>query len=113
MTLLEDLLKRGVYLQFDVFGNPWQLKMNDKAAADAIVTLAKKGFSRQLLVSHDMCTKFHLTRFGGAGLQHIHRVILPYLRSNGLSDLQIQEIMISNPSRVLPLAMATSHPLNQ
>ena len=65
MTLLEDLLKRGVYLQFDVFGNPWQLKMNDKAAADAIVTLAKKGFSRQLLVSHDMCTKFHLTRFGG------------------------------------------------
>ncbi len=104
ISFLEELLHRGVFLQFDVFASPWQLKMNDLRAAEAIISLVEKGYSKQILISHDLCTKFQLTRFGGFGLKYVHRVLLPYLRERGLTDFHINDIMKGNPARILPLS---------
>jgi len=110
LSFLEDLLQRGVFLQFDVFGNPWQLRMNDLLGAEAILSLVEKGYSKQILVSHDMCTKFQLTRFGGFGLKYVHRALLPYFRDGGMTDSQINDIMTANPARVLPLSTPWKSP---
>ncbi|MXW46557.1 MAG: hypothetical protein F4109_12700 [Gammaproteobacteria bacterium] len=110
LAFLEGLLQRGVFLQFDVFGNPWQLSMNDLRGAEAILSLVEKGYSKQILVSHDLCTKFQLTRFGGFGLKYVHTVLLPYFRDQGMTEAQIDDIMTGNPARVLPLSRPWKSP---
>ena len=98
IELFERLLKRGVYLQFDVLGDPWQ---DSESMINAIATLMELGYSTQLLVSQDIFTKFHLRRFDGHGLSYIHSVVIPSLREKGVNEIAIRELIENNPRRVL------------
>lgn len=98
---LTSLLSRGVYLQFDVLGSPWQMAFPDRLTIDVIETLITRGYSKQLLVSHDCCNKLQMTKFGGYGLTFVHTVLLPHLRSKGVGEKSIQNIIENNPRRVL------------
>ena len=102
INLLESLLKRGVFLQFDYLGflYPYDRKID----MEAIVTLINYGFSNRVMVSHDVYIKPHLIKFGGYGFTFIHTRLLPYLRSNGISEQAIKNIMEENPKRILTLA---------
>ena len=96
--LFERLLKRGVYLEFDLLGDPWQ---DSGPMIEAIATLIQQGYAKQLLISHDIFTKFHLRRFGGNGLTYIHSVVIPSLREKGVSSAAIKQLIEDNPRRVL------------
>jgi predicted metal-dependent phosphotriesterase family hydrolase len=96
----EAILKRGSYVAFDNFGN-----MNsypDHIKLPVLIELLKRGYERQLLLSTDTCLRGHLRAFGGHGFDHLLVNVLPALRQAGVSEEQIQIMMVENPARLLP-----------
>ena len=90
--------KRDVCLEFDLLGSPGE---DSTTTVDAIRTLISEGYAKQILVSQDIYTKFHLSKFGGEGLTYIHVTLIPTLRSQGLSETDIRQIIEDNPRQVL------------
>jgi phosphotriesterase-related protein len=66
-----------------------------------IVQLVDAGFIKQILISHDHCSKHRLFSWGGPGYAHILENIVPLLLSRGLSREQVDTIIIENPGRFL------------
>ena len=97
LSFLESLLRRGVYLQFDVLGNPLDLAIPNRPMVDAIEALIERGYSRRILVSHDVCTKFQLREYGGYGFTFVQSVLIPHLLGRGVSTRAITEITVENP----------------
>ncbi len=113
--LMKDLLERGVYVQFDLIGREFAVnsldEMNPAASCDSSVTdkdavailkLIDAGFGDRILLSHDVCWKTHLRKYGGFGYSFIIEKFLPYLREIGVEEYQINMMMIENPKRILP-----------
>ena len=72
------------------------------AVARAIPELIAHGYEDRLLLSHDVCWKVHLKRFGGFGYSYILEKFLPYLRDLGVTESQIDKMMVRNPAAILP-----------
>lgn len=112
-TIFDDerLLKladTGVVIEFDLFGQenafyPWSdIDMpNDAGRLKLIRTLIDRGHLAQVVISHDICYRTRLTRFGGHGYGHIFENVLPMMRARGFSPAEIDAIMIANPRRLL------------
>ena len=115
LKLMKDLLERGVYVQFDLIGREYavdsidamgpvtsfDLSVTEKDAV-AISKLIDSGFGDRILLSHDVCWKTHLRKYGGFGYSFIIEKFLPYLRKIGIEEYQINMMMIENPKRILP-----------
>ncbi len=99
IAFLESLLQRGIYLQFDLLG--YSVAGLSPIEMEAIETLIKRGYSKQLLVSQDVCTKAQLKENGGFGFTFVHSVLLPYLRQQDVSGAAITDLLQNNPKRVL------------
>ena len=113
--LINDLLERGVYIQFDLIGREYAVDSIDEMSpgtsfdlsvtekdAVAISKLIDAGFGDRILLSHDVCWKTHLRKYGGFGYSFIIEKFLPYLRKIGVGECQIDMMMIENPKRILP-----------
>lgn len=102
--LIESLIGRGVYVEFDTLGAPFLPQipaLDNRPLMDTIVELIKRGHARQILVSQDVCTKAQLHKFGGYGYDFVLTTLVPYLKSKGVSDNNIYTILQDNPRRVL------------
>jgi phosphotriesterase-related protein len=113
---IEDLdyhvrvLERGVLTGFDSFGHEggyftptWRAR-SDFEKMTTLAALVERGYEDQLLISHDMCRKHFLHRFGGYGYDHVLRRITPRLqKSFGLSDAVIAKLLVDNPRRLLTI----------
>ena len=64
-------------------------------------------FEDKILLAQDVCWKTQLKAYGGPGYSFILEKFLPYLRSKGVSDPQIDKMMVGNPMEVLTLADAS------
>jgi phosphotriesterase-related protein len=64
-------------------------------------TLIDAGFQDQLLISHDVCFKHRLHKYGGTGYDHILRNTLPWMRLRGFTAAEIDAITIHNPRRLI------------
>ena len=123
MPLMLELLERGVYIQFDLLGrdgvslswgplcsddeNPWPEYKTDSGTAlvaDAIPKLIEAGYGDRILISQDVCGKIQLKHYGGTGYSFILETFLPHLRRVGMSEEEINQIVIENPKRVLTFA---------
>ena len=100
ISSFESVLRRGVYLQFDMLGMP-HFEMHQGSLTVAIKKLIDRGYSKQLLVSQDIFYKMQLTKYGGHGLTYVHSFLLPYLRARGIGENAIENILENNPRRVL------------
>jgi phosphotriesterase-related protein len=101
---LVAIAKRGVTLEFDLFGTPYTLsdpRLDARPMADAIVALVKAGYAERLLMSHDVCTKIQQKAYGGKGFGYLLTQVVPYLQQRGVSAAQVRTIMVENPRRVL------------
>ena len=107
-----DLLEMGVYVEFDNFGKendvePWDIRpgngpfVTDRERVALIKKIIDRGYVKQLLFSTDICLKSLLHSYGGWGYDHVITHILPALRAKGVTEEQIEEIMIHNPARWL------------
>ena len=123
MPLLLELLELGVYIQFDTLGrvgapvarypnnfdqglNRLYPAANDVLVAEAIPHIIQAGYEDRLLLSQDVCFKTHLKAYGGTGYSFVMEKFLPYLRTVGVTDQQINKMMVENPMRVLTFVEA-------
>ena len=95
------------YLELDLFGfgvlYPQQPTLidipSDQGRIRQIIRLIDKGYLNQILISHDICNKIRLARFGGLGYAHILNNIVPIMKQKGMTEDQIQIITVENPKR--------------
>jgi phosphotriesterase-related protein len=100
------LLKRGIYLQYDMIG--MQVFYADQQAActsdedDArnIARLVQAGFGDRVLMSQDIFMKILLRSNGGPGYGHIVEFFLPRLARHGVPLQQGIAMMTDNPRRL-------------
>lgn len=76
---------------------------NDGQRLNLIQRLVDAGYGDRILISHDICTKTRLTRWGGHGYAHIPTAVIPMMRRKGFTDAQVKEITRNTPARLLTL----------
>ncbi|MFC4531319.1 phosphotriesterase family protein [Sphaerisporangium dianthi] len=103
---LMALADTGATLGMDRFG--LDLYNPTPARVDTIASLCARGYADRMVLSHDAACFFDY--FGGMwdDLQqvapnwnylHIHRDVLPALREKGVTDAQIDQMLVTNPRR--------------
>ncbi len=101
---------RGAYVEYDRFGieryggHPekcLRVFPRDTERITAIVELIASGYLRQILISHDICMKIELKKFGGPGYGHILRHIVPMMKRAGVSEADIHTMLVNNPREML------------
>ena len=113
----EDMLtlaRTGCYLEFDLFGQessyyplaPIDMP-NDAMRINHLQRLIAEGFGDKLLVAHDICHRTNLCRYGGDGYAHILTNVVPVMRRKGMSEEEIETILVRNPATVLTMVAAT------
>jgi phosphotriesterase-related protein len=113
--VLRRLASAGCYLEYDTFGYPatpatfqgsYLDLSSDAQRINDIIQLIEEGYMNQILVSQDHCFKHLLVTYGGYGYAHILRDLVPVMLSKGLSQEQINTIMVDNPKRLLTFVPA-------
>ena len=101
------LAETGCYLEWDLFGwdavfpqQPTPIDIpSDQGRIRQIIQFIDEGYLNQILISHDICARIRLARFGGSGYAHILTNIVPIMRQKGMTEEQIHTIMVENPKR--------------
>ncbi|WP_265306865.1 phosphotriesterase family protein [Verminephrobacter eiseniae] len=100
------LARRGAWLGYDMIGMEYYYadedaqSPSDQENAHAIKALIDAGFIDRLLMSQDVFLKTMLTCYGGHGYGYILKYFVPRLRRHGVTDEQIETLMITNPAKV-------------
>lgn len=111
LDYLVELIENGSYLSMDhlhgvapsessspVPAAPGVLTIDDRI--DTIATLCQRGYSSSIVLSHDnFC---FAEAFGDMGLSYtvIPQYVVPALRARGVTDPQIDDMLIHNPARI-------------
>ncbi|XP_072524787.1 N-acetyltaurine hydrolase [Salminus brasiliensis] len=106
---LLEFAKLGSYLEYDLFGTEmlnyvFNTNVDMPSDSQRIQTLAfliKEGYEDKLLIAHDIHTKNRLTKYGGHGYSHILKNIVPKMLSRGITQKQVDKILIDNPKKFL------------
>ncbi|MBW7884456.1 MAG: phosphotriesterase [Caldilineaceae bacterium] len=99
------LAERGAFLEYDMIGMDYfyadqqAQSPSDEENAAAIKRLIDAGYLHSLLLSQDVFLKMMLTCYGGWGYGYILRHFVPRLRRHGVTDEQIQTLLVENPRR--------------
>ncbi len=106
------LAETGCVLEFDVFG--WETSFfvhgvdldlsSDGVRVSAIRALIDAGHLEQVVIAHDICQRTRQMEFGGHGYGHIYRNIVPMMGRRGITEEQIDRILVQNPARLLSFA---------
>jgi phosphotriesterase-related protein len=108
-TQLCSLAARGAVIEFDEWGlegyvdNSDHVNPFDEDRIRWSLELVRRGFSRQVVWSHDIYLQHMLKKNGGPGYSHISEHVIPRVRRRGLDDAKIATIMVGNPRRLLTL----------
>jgi phosphotriesterase-related protein len=102
----DSLAKRGAYIVYDQFGMELMTYEGiflpcDEMRIRTVQEQIRRGHLQNILLSHDVAFKICLTRWGGFGYAHILENIVPRMRQKGISQEQIDTILIENPKRFL------------
>lgn len=107
-TRLLRLADAGVVIEFDLFGQEQayyalsDIDMpNDAVRLRLIRALIARGHLERVVISHDICYRTRLTRWGGHGYAHIFANVVPMMQSRGFSEFEIATITVANPRRLL------------
>jgi phosphotriesterase-related protein len=108
---LRRLADTGCVLEWDLFGQESSFYRladidmpNDAVRLRAIRGLIARGHLAQVLISHDICYRSRLVRWGGHGYGHIFANVVPMMRRRGFSEAEIRAILVDNPRRLLTIA---------
>lgn len=102
------LADAGVTIEFDLFGQEQSYYAlsdidmpNDATRLKLIRALIARGHLDRVVISHDICYRTRLTRFGGHGYAHIFENVVPMMQRRGFSAGEIDAITVANPRRLL------------
>jgi predicted metal-dependent phosphotriesterase family hydrolase len=99
------LWKTGVTLSYDQISK--EKYAPDSQRVEFILRAVKEGFGKQIVLGGDLARKSYWPSYGtggGPGLTYILWRFVPWLRSEGLSEGAIQDLIVRNPARVLSIA---------
>lgn len=96
---LLPIAETGVYLEIDNIG--YLDYQPEWVRADNVAALVKEGYVSQVLLSQDICMLSHLEYQNGPGYGYLLGTFLPLLRERGVSEEDIQTMLVSNPARAL------------
>ncbi|MFZ5632720.1 MAG: phosphotriesterase family protein [Bacillota bacterium] len=104
----EEVLKKGPYIAFDRFG--LDIIFPDASRTETVIGLIKLGYEKKMMLSHDCVMNWLGREFllpepalplvANWNLTHIFKNILPALKKAGVTDEQINTIMVDNPRRL-------------
>jgi len=108
---LLELAETDCYLEFDLFGQessyyahaPIDMP-NDAMRINHIMDLIDAGYADRIVVSQDICQKSNLTSYGGHGYAHILEHVVPVMLRKGVTEADIEKILVHNPARLLTLS---------
>ncbi len=110
LDYLERLLEAGSILGMDRFGINTILPFEDRVAS--VVELCRRGYAEQLVLSQDASCFIDWFAEGeleaGApfwNFTHLHDDVLPALRSAGVTERQIETMLVANPRRYFEPAL--------
>lgn len=102
LDYLQRLLDRGSYLGMDRFGLYGMCSKEDRVRT--VASLCERGYAERMVLSHDAsCANDWFPPGRPAGewhYCHISRDVLPALRAAGVSDADIDTMLVQNPSRI-------------
>ena len=109
---LSALAEAGFLLGMDRFGI--HLDTTFEARCDTVVEMCRRGFASQMVLSHDAACYIdwidpQLIPFMPEwNYLHIGDDVLPYLREHGVTDEQVDTMLVTNPRRYFEGAAASS-----
>lgn len=110
MNYLKSILAKGAYLGFDRMGIQGLLGMAmEEEVVSNIIELIKSGYEDKIIMSHDWVTwqgkppvwKAFDDLMKNWHMAHIFEDVIPVLKSSGITDEQINTILVKNPRRIL------------
>jgi phosphotriesterase-related protein len=109
-----SLLRRGITIEYDEFGyevgnRNWdRSSIQDVQRVREIARLADAGFLDQLAVAHDISFKRMLVANGGWGFGHLLERVVDGFRWAGLSDDNVEQLLVRTPRRLLAFVDPTA-----
>ena len=103
LDYLEEVMRRGSFIGMDRFGIDPILSFDDRVAT--VATLCERGHADQMVLSHDAACFIDLSPNIRAHLPnshylHISRDVIPALEKHGVSQEQIDQMLVTNPRRI-------------
>jgi phosphotriesterase-related protein len=111
LDYIERLVEKGVYIGMDRFGLDIFLPMERRL--ETVSALLERGYADRMFLSQDYCATLDwypvevMRQMDAAGLARgwsmtlIHEEVIPALREAGMTGLQLETMLISNPKRWL------------
>lgn len=115
-NVIREIAATGCVLEYDLFGAeisyyPFASDIpgmpNDTQRIQWVKRLVEENFINQVVISHDIYTKHRLSAYGGHGYGHILKNIVPRMKTFGMSQIQIDQILKRNPQRLLTFVEPT------
>jgi phosphotriesterase-related protein len=100
---LSELADAGFLLGMDRFGI--NLDTTFEARADTLVEMCRRGYAERMVLSQDASCYIDWLAPGVMDLlpqwhyTHIHDDVLPYVREHGVTEEQIETMLVANPRR--------------
>ena len=98
------IARTGVYLGYDQISK--EKYAPDSQRVEFILRLVKEGLGQQIVLGGDLARKSYWPSYGtggGPGLTYILWRFVPWLRSEGLSEDAIVNMLVRNPARALSM----------
>ncbi|XP_078612317.1 N-acetyltaurine hydrolase-like [Branchiostoma floridae x Branchiostoma japonicum] len=106
---LSEFATLGCYLEFDLFGietSLYQLAVDFDMPSNAqriqmIKHVIQEGCEDRVVIAHDLANKHRLMHYGGHGYSHILLNVATKMLTRGISQEQVDKILINNPRNLL------------
>ena len=100
---LSALADQGFVLGMDRFG--LNVETTFEARADTVVEMCRRGYADRMVLAHDAACYIDwidpnvLAMMTDWNYLHIHDGVLPYLREQGVTEAQIDAMLVDTPRR--------------
>ena len=96
------IAEKGVYVEIDHVGrSPNAGTQPEGQRARNVVDLVRAGYLERVLISMDICSNSLLHWSGGHGFDYLLNTFVPLLQQQGLTDAEVNTILVENPRRAL------------
>ena len=106
LDYLRRLMDAGSYIGMDRFGLDLMLSFEDRV--NTVAALCQQGYAERMVLSHDAsCFTHNFDVEAKAELlpnwrfTHLHDEVLPALRERGVSDQDLEQMLVVNPAQIL------------
>jgi phosphotriesterase-related protein len=95
----EAIARRGAYVEFDRIQG--KIEFETMRRVGLVLEMVQRGYLQHILLSQDICEKSSLQAYGGQGYSFVITGFAKRLLDAGLSEEQLQSMLVDNPRTAL------------